>query len=286
MAMLALVLLFWLSPKAAFCQINFPRISPSAKIEQRIGLTDLTIEYSRPGARNRQVMGHLVPYGRIWRVGANESTKLILSDSISINALPLPKGSYALYAFPDSTEWIIILHKNTTHWGDGRDKYNAEEDALRFKVKPIALPYFQETFEISFDSITHQSAIMLWSWEKTQIRIPISVNTHAKVMAEIGLQIQANPTAETYYQSARYLQEQGIQFEKAQQWLQKAHDLAGDRYYIHRVRSLVEAELGNLEKAIAYAEKSKAIAASLGKDEFVRMNEENIQKWTKLLKDE
>ena len=127
-------------------QINPPLVSPRSIIQQYIGLIEVTVDYSRPGKRGRQVMGNLVPYGRIWRVGANESTKITFSDDVKVAGHHIPKGTYALYAFPYEKEWIIIIHKNTQHWGDGRNEYNEKEDLVRFKVKPEKLPYLQETF--------------------------------------------------------------------------------------------------------------------------------------------
>lgn len=264
-------------------QINFPRISPACTIIQKIGLTEVRVDYARPSMRGRKIIGKLVPYGRIWRVGANESTKLKISDSLRVNGQFLPKGTYALYAFPTETEWIIVFHKNTSHWGDGRTNYDPAEDALRIKVKPQKLLETQESFTIEFNRFSHQSAWMEWSWENTKIAFKMEVDTHAKVMAEIAQQIENNPTAATYYQAARYLQEEDRTPQQARQWLIKAQELAGDKYYIHRVRSLVEAKLGNYEVALKHAQKSKAIAAELGKDEFVRMNDANIQKWQYIL---
>lgn len=264
-------------------QINFPRISPDCEIKQRIGLTDISIQYGRPSKRGRQVMGVLVPYGRIWRVGANESTKITTSDDLVVAGNKLPAGTYALYAFPYEDRWQMVFHTNTTHWGDGRSDYDPAEDAFRFWVTPEMLQDTIESLTIEFTNFTHQSADLTISWECTRIRFPIEVDTHRKVMAEIQQQIKINPTADTYYQSARYLQEEGRDPEQALAWLNKALEIGGDTYYFHRVKSLVEAELGQYEAAIASATKSKALAAQQGKDEFVRMNERNIAKWRNLL---
>ncbi len=265
-------------------QINYPRISPLSIVKQQIGLSEIEVAYSRPSRRGRQIMGNVVPYGRIWRVGANESTKFRTSDDLTINGFDLPKGEYALYAFPEREAWTIVFHKNTEHWGDGRNAYDEQEDALRFKVKPDTMSCMQESFLISFDELQHDRAVMVWSWEKTRIVFPIQVDTHAKVMAEIRLQLSQNPTGQTYYQSARYLQEEGLSPKQAKAWLQQAQQLLGDTYYVHRVWSLIEAQMEAWEAAIEHAEQSKKLAAAEGKDEFVRMNESNIQKWHERLK--
>lgn len=275
------VLLFLFS--LAHGQINPPLVSPPARLQQRIGLTDFTVDYSRPARRGRIIMGNLVPYGRIWRVGANESTKLTISDDITLAGHPVPKGIYALYAIPQKDEWTVIIHKNTSLWGDGRTQYNANEDLVRFTVKPETVPYLQENFLIEFDEISHNNARMVWLWENTKISFSIQVDTEKKMMEQINRQIKENPSADTYYQAARYMQEEGKMQQEALAWLEKAHAMTGDKYYIHRVWSLVLEQTGDYRAAINHAEKSKTLAAEEGKDEFVRLNEASIQEWKKKL---
>lgn len=279
-----LVIFFVSAVASVVGQINPPLVSPRSVIQQHIGLSEVAVDYSRPGKRGRQVMGNLVPYGRIWRVGANESTKVTFSDDVKVAGYDVPKGTYALYAFPYEKEWTIVIHKNTQHWGDGRNEYNEKEDLMRFKVKPEKIPYLQETFLITFDELTHKSARMKWLWEHTSISFLIEVDTDKKMMEQIEATIATNPTADTYYQSARYLQEESKMQEQALLWLAKAHELAGDKYYIHRVWSLVLAQMKEYAEAIVHAEKSKMLAALESKDEFVRMNEVSIKAWKDLIK--
>jgi tetratricopeptide (TPR) repeat protein len=274
-ALLPILLLAALS----HAQIKHPQASPSATVEQDIGLSKVKIAYSRPSARGRTIFGDLVPYGRIWRVGANESTKFTCSDDLDILGKTLPKGTYALYAFPNETEWQIVFHKNISHWGDGRKAYDAREDAFRVTIKPQLSGDFQENFLISFDSITHNTAVMVWHWANTKINISLSANTDAQMQQEIEFQIKNNPTAQTYYEAARYLEEQGKDHEMALGYLNKAIALGGDTYYFHRVKSLVEAALDDYDSAISSAEKSIELAQEEEKDEFVRMNIKNIKLW-------
>ena len=267
-------------------QITHPKASPFASVEQEVGLSKISVQYSRPAVRGREIFGNLVPYRRIWRVGANESTKIAVSSEMEVDGNQLPKGTYALYAFPEAGTWEIAFHTNTTHWGDGRKNYDSKEDLFRITVTPKQIPYHQENFLIDFDSITHNSATMRLTWASTQVLIPFSVDTHAQMEAEIAKQISENPSAQTYYEAARYLQEQGKDWERALDYLNKALELGGDTYYFHRVKSLVEAELGDYRSAIASARKSLKIAAELEKDEFVRMNQKNIEKWQSALKED
>ena len=264
-----------------FSQIEHPKASPFSKVEQEVGLSKFSIEYSRPAVKGRTIFAEngLVPYGRIWRVGANESTKFSVDTDVEILGSKLRKGTYALYAFPHESEWEIVFHTNISHWGDGRRNYDPEEDAFRIKLVPETSEEFQENFLIAFDSITHESANMVWYWANTKITVPIQVDTHAQMLTEIERQLKENPSAQTYYESARYLQEQGKEYSIALKYLEKAIVLGGDTYFFYRVKSLVEAALGDYPSAIKSAEKSLELAAKEEKDEFVRMNKKNIIIW-------
>ena len=197
---------------------------------------------------------------------------------------PLPKGTYALYAFPGKTEWEVVFHTNTSHWGDGRKAYDPEEDLFRIKIRPDSIMQLQENFQISFDALDHNSAIMVWEWEHTRLQIPITVDTHKQMMAEIENTIDSLPNAQTYYEAARYLQEQEILGNRAMDYIQKAIQLGGDTYYFHRVKSLLEASKGDYRAAIASARLSLKLAQLEEKDEFVRMNQKNITLWEAHLK--
>ena len=260
-------------------QIVHPKASPLATIKQDIGFTTLEVVYSRPAVRGRTIFGGLVPHGRIWRVGANASTKFTTNAPLKIDGNDLPTGTYALYAFPYETYWEVVFHTNTGHWGDGRTAYDAAEDAFRVKLIPEAIPYTQENFLITFDSITHNTAVMQWVWERKKVHIPIQVSTREVMEERIQEAIANKPSAQTYYEAARYYQEEEIKYEQSLVYLDKALELGGDTYYFHRVRSLVLADLGRYSEAIMAARKSRDLAAAEGKDEFVRMNEENITAW-------
>ena len=279
---LSLRLLFFTSLLSA--QITFPKASPFSQLRQDIGLTKITISYSRPAVKGRKIFGELVPYGRIWRVGANESTKFTVDTDILVGGNKLPKGSYALYAFPGVDRWEIVFHNNTSHWGDGRNAYNSDEDEFRVEVTPVSIPYTQENFLITFDVLDHNSGMMQWIWENTMISILINVPTDDLMTAQIEKELADKPTAQSYYEAARYLQEQNKEYTTALNYLEKAILLGGDTYYFYRVKSLVEAGLGAHQAAITSAERSLHLARMEKKDEFVRMNENNIRAWKQLIK--
>ncbi len=265
-----------------FGQINHPRISPKTTLVQSVGLTEVIIAYSRPSARGRKVFDGIVPFGRIWRLGANESTLISFRDSVSVLGNTLPPRTYALFAIPEEDKWIIIFHKNLNLWGDGRDLYDSQEDALRIIVASRFYREFTETFTIEMNSLTHESGVLEIYWENTGVSIPLFWNVEQKMIDEIQEQIVVNPTAQTFYEAARYYQEAEIFPEKALIYLDKSEEIGGAKYYISRIRSLVQAKLNNYTKAILEAERSLSMAQSLGKDEFVRMNAENIAKWSAL----
>ncbi len=268
---------------ALSAQLNHPKASPLTTTNQEVGLTFIKVEYSRPAVRGRKIFGGLVPYGRIWRMGANASTKITFESDVTIMGNILAKGTYALYAFPEAEAWEIVFHNNLTHWGDGRRDYDPNEDALRINVVPRETNSFQENFLITFDSIDHNKLNLILRWESTEINIPINVDTHGQMEVEIAKQLVDKPTAQTYYEAARYYQEQNIKNETALKYLELAIEMGGDNYYFHRVKSLVEAALGNYESAISSAQKSMELAAQEDKDEFVRMNDKNIGLWKDML---
>ena len=275
-----------MAPLTLHAQISMPRISPSSHVHQTIGLTNFEIDYSRPGKRGRELLGGLIPYGRIWRVGANESTKFKVSHDILVNGDSLNAGVYALYAFPDEDQWEVVFHSDTSHWGDGREAYNPAKDALRIS----STVYFEEddveNFRIDFQNLDHNSGQMVWAWGTFRIAVDLTVFTDEFVMLDIKKQISDNPNALTFYQSARYLQEQDKEPLLALEYLDKAESIEGPKYYIYRVRALVLAKLGRYEEAIRSAESSKQLADSEGKDEFVRLNEGYIREWFKVLQNE
>ncbi|WP_339840729.1 DUF2911 domain-containing protein [uncultured Maribacter sp.] len=266
--------------------MSHPKASPFATIEQEVGLSKIIVEYSRPSARGRTLFGNqtngelgLVPYGRIWRVGANKSTKITFDTDVQIEGQDLQKGTYALYAFPEEKEWQIVFHKNTTHWGDGRLNYNPQEDALRLHVIPIETLEFQESFLISFDDINHNGITMIWRWGNTKVSIPILIDTQLLMQEQITEKLSNSPSAQTYYEIARYFQEQKIKGVESLGYVNKALQIGGDTYYFHRVRSLILADLGEYSKAIAAARISLELADKEGKDEFVRLNSNSIRDW-------
>ncbi|MGB0862564.1 MAG: DUF2911 domain-containing protein [Saprospiraceae bacterium] len=261
-------------------QIEYPAPSPPSKMIQTVGLTEIQVEYSRPSLKGRKMFGGLLPYGELWRTGANACTKITVNDDVEIQGNDLPKGTYALYTIPNRDEWTIIFHKNTTHWGTGGKNYDSKEDAFRFTVKPTFTSEKVETFTIDINNIRSQTASIDLLWDNAKISFNITVDTDSKVMADIKKKMKGI-SGTTYYQAARYYHEEKKDFDLALEWIEKAIDIEGDKYWLLRLKSLILADLGKTKKAIKVAKKSKKLAQEDGNENYVKLNETSIKEWKK-----
>ena len=189
LALLAASLFF---TPGAYAQIAMPQPSPAATVTQKVGLADVTLSYSRPGARGRKIFGDLLPYGQLWRTGANAATKLTFSDEVTVNGTKVPAGEYSLFTIPGKDEWTVMLNKNAKA---SANDYKEAEDAARFKVKPAktAAPY--ETFTIDFSDLTASAANMNIKWENTKVTLKLESDVDSKVMAQIKEKVIDNQNA-------------------------------------------------------------------------------------------
>lgn len=271
--------LFCLFTLAAFGQIKTPQPSPVGKISQDVGLVKIDIEYSRPSAKGRKVFGDLVPFGEMWRTGANASTKVTFSENLKAGGKDLPKGSYALYTIPGENEWTIIFYKNTTFWGVPGSDFKDEDVAARFNVPAMKQAANVETFTMSVDNLKNSSADITLSWENTKVAIPLMLDTDAKVMADIKAQMEG-PSQSTYYQSARYYFDEKKDMVKALEWINKALE-KGEKFWMLRLKAQILAEMGQYKDAITTAERSTQLAKADGNTDYPRMNEKSIAEWKK-----
>ncbi|MGB3183445.1 MAG: DUF2911 domain-containing protein [Cyclobacteriaceae bacterium] len=253
-----------------------PAPSPTSTIEQRVGLVDAKVVYSRPSMKGRQIFGDLVPFGEVWRTGANASTKVHFSDDVMINGEKLEGGEYALYTIPGKDEWTIIFSNNTTLWGSGG--YDDSDDAVRVMVKPMENPMSVETFTMNFGNLTDGGADLMLMWDQTAVAIPISVNTDEQVMSQIDRAMQ-NPEASLanmYFQSANYYYTNKKDMSKAMDWVTKATELRGDAFWMMHLKAKIQAEMGEKKDAIKTAEKSMEMARQADNMDYVRLNEKLI----------
>jgi hypothetical protein len=155
-------------------QIEFPAPSPAATFKQQVGITDISVEYSRPSMRGRKIFGGLVPYGEVWRTGANSATKITFSTDVKFGGADVAAGTYALFTIPAEGEWTVILNNVTGQWGSYA--YNAANDVTRISVKPTALPNPIDTFSIGVSNLSAEgSATLYLMWEK--VRVPVEIKT-------------------------------------------------------------------------------------------------------------
>lgn len=265
----------------ATAQIKTPAPSPSAKITQTVGLTDITIEYSRPSVKGRTIFGGLVPYGEMWRTGANKNTIVTFSAPVKIAGKDLKAGSYSVFTTPGQTEWEIIFYTDTENWGTP-EKWDAAKEAVRFKAKVEKLDFIIESFSIDLGDLTNDGLTMAIGWEKAWVTFPIKLTTDEVVSASIK-KVMAGPASDDYYAAGRYYFESGKDLKQAYDWIHKSNEMDGadKKFWKLRQESLVLAAMGKHKEAIATAEQSKALAVTAGNKDYERMNTESIAEWKK-----
>ena len=260
-------------------KITTPQPSPKATVEQRVGLTDISIEYSRPGVRGRTIFGDLVPFGKTWRTGANSNTKITFSSDISIEGQTLKAGSYGLYTVPNENSWEIMFYAESDNSGVPRDWDNAKIVA-KASVEVFSMPMNVETFTITFDDVSSTSAVIGLLWEKTYVGIKFEVPTDKLVSETIDAVMAASPEAGDYYNAAIYYRQQDIDIKKANEWMEKAMSLTEKpAFWQLRQQSLIYAKMGDTEKAIAVAEKSLELSKAAENEAYVKMNTQSLAEW-------
>ena len=261
-------------------QIVAPKASPQGKIEQKIGVTDVKVEYYRPMKNNRVVFGEVVPFNEIWRTGANENTKFTCSDALVFGTDTLRAGTYALFTKPSASNWEIYFYTETSNWGLP-ETWDASKVALKTTVPTIALNDVVEVFTMNLDPVTNKMGQLSISWDKTRVTVPFAVPTTQKVLASIE-KTMTGPSANDYHAAAEFYYKEKKDLQKAREWATKAVEMRGeDAYWMLRVKALIEAELGDYKAAIETAKKS-LLAAEKGENKaYVAMNKASIEEWSK-----
>jgi len=265
-----------------YAQIKVPPLSPKSTLVQRVGFTDITINYSRPSLRGRVVFGELVPYNQTWRTGANEATVISFSDPITLNGISVPRGYYSLFTVPGEKEWEVILNENI--FLTGLNGYNESEDFLRLKVKPDYLTYHVETLTIDIGEITQTTATLMISWENTMIKLKIGTNADTRIMNEIAstLDDPLSKMGNIYYSSAAYYLENHKDLDKAMEWVDKAIEINGQEATYLFLKARIYGELGLYNKSIDSAKKAQKLAFAANNSSFAEVVEKHIGKWKKM----
>ena len=261
-------------------QVKTPSASPFCKVEQSVGLTDVSLEYSRPSAKDRTIFGDLVPFGKKWRTGANSTTKLGFSTDVNVGGVDVEKGQYALFTMPGEASWTVMLYSDTKGGGIPSD-WDDSKVAASFEVAPMKSGMNFETMLINVNNLRNNSASIDLCWENTVVSIPLTVPSDEMVQSSID-KTMAGPSGGDYYNAARYYRESGKDLNKALEWMNKALEMNGDRFWSLRQKALLLADMGNAKEAIAVAKKSIELAKEAGNDGYVKANEKSIADWMKM----
>ncbi|MFD0762944.1 DUF2911 domain-containing protein [Lutibacter aestuarii] len=276
---LSILLLFVGVISTTNAQIKTPQPSPASTIEQVVGLTNVTLEYSRPAMRGRTIFGDLVPFGKVWRTGANANTKITFSDNVTIDGQELKKGTYAIYTIPNQTSWEVIFYSDANNWGTPQ-KWDDTKVAAKTSVEVYEMPVKIESFTITFDDLTSSSAVLGILWENVYVGVKFDVPTDAIASKSIE-NVMAGPSGNDYFQAATYYHTEGKDLKQALAWMQKATQGENPPFWYLRRMSLIQADLGDVKGAIETAKKSLAGAQKANNADYVKMNKESIAKWMK-----
>lgn len=266
--------LFALGIKA---QVKAPKPSPSSKIEQVIGLTDVTVNYSRPSMKGRTVFGNLVPFGKLWRTGANENTKITFSDDVKVGGKELKKGTYAVYTKPSKDNWEVIFYSDANNWGTPKE-WDDTKIAATTTVKSNTIPMNVETFTIMFSDFKMDSAVMNFIWEKTEAAVTIETSAKEQTIASIE-KTMAGPTDRDHYLAATFYKD-AKDYDNAKKHIDKAVSLRKEpAFWYYRQQSLIYSMSGDKKGAIKAAKTSLKLAKKAENADYVKMNKDSLAEW-------
>ena len=260
-------------------QIETPAPSPSAKLEQKVGLTDISIEYSRPGKKGRELFVDVEKWGKMWRTGANASTQITFSDDVKIEGNDVPAGTYAIYSIPDKENWTVIFYKDLS-MGGNFSKYDVKNEFLKFQVPTVMMDAEMENFAFLIDEIRPTSAVIGFAWGKYYVPFKVEVEVDKRVMATIE-KVMNGPSRNDYYQAARYYFNNEKDINQALAWVRKANDIEA-KYWQLRLEAQIHAKLGDKNRALAKITDSTAAAKEAGNDDYAAANERMAAEWRKM----
>ena len=257
-------------------QLTTPQPSPTANIKQNFALSNIEISYSRPSVKGRKVFGDLVPYGKVWRTGANNATTITFGDEVTIGGKKIPKGKYGLLTIPGETEWTFIISKQDTVTSPSQ--YKQDLDVVRVKAQPTTLPFAIETMMLHVDNIKSNSCDIGLGWDNVYVSFPVTADVDGKVMGQIKNLMEGD--SRPYYGAAAYYIENNKDLNKAVEWLDKAYAQNPDGFWILYQKARALKMLNKKADAIAASNKSSEIAKKFKNDDYVKLNED-LQKTLK-----
>ena len=266
-----------------YSQINTPRTSPSAEISQIVGLTDIDVEYSRPSMRGREIFGNVVPFGKIWRTGADSSTKISFSTDVVIGDKKVNAGTYSVFSIPEKNNWSVIFYSDVELWGVPKD-WSDEKIAFISTFKTSKTHSSVESFTISFNNMTNNDVDMTFSWSDVSVYLNIKVPTKKLVSDNIKEVMSGTPTASDYYASAVYYKQENVNLDLALEWINKAIEMfENPRFYQLRQQSLIMAANKKYLQAINVAKESLKLSIEADNKDYIKMNKESISEWSEKL---
>lgn len=250
-------------------QLRTPAPSPTQTIKQDFGLASMELSYSRPAMKGRKIFGDLVPFGKVWRTGANNATIITFGEEVTIGGTKVAAGKYGLLTIPDKKSWTIIISKQTDVTSPSA--YKQDQDVVRVEAKTIDMNNAVESFTIQFADVKPTSCELHIMWDKTAVALPISVDVEKKIMTQIDQLM--NKDNRPYFNAAMYYMENGKDLNQALSWFDKAVEMNPSAFWIHHQRANCLAKLGKKAEAKAAAEKSKELASAAKNDDYVKLNE-------------
>ena len=254
-------------------KLEFPSPSPLSTVKQRVGLTDIEIVYSRPSAKGRPIFGGLVPYGQVWRTGANARTTISFSTPVKLGDKEIPAGKYSLFTIPGESEWTVIINKDTT---SSPFAYSAGNDVARITAPAVDLAPEIETFSIMINAIRDDSARIDLIWEHTAVPIRLTLDIVSELAPKIDAAMSAPGEHKPYYQAAMFYYDHNLDLQKAKTWIDEAAK-ANETYYVVHLKAKIYAKLGDKDGAIAAAKRSSELAGKAeGASGYLKLNEDLI----------
>ena len=237
-------------------KIEFPSASQHSVVKQRVGLTDVEVDYSRPNKNGREIFGGLVPFGKLWRTGANAVTKIKFSHAVTLGGKEIPAGEYALFTIPTANEWTIIVSKDAKV--QSAADYKQENDVARITATPESLPMPIETFTIALNDVKGASATLDFLWDKTRVPVKLTTEDVEQVNKQLDAAVSAGTPLDprTAYQAAAFYYDNNKDMNQAAKWIDQALEKNPDAYFMHYKKAQIQAKLGNKKEATASAQKA------------------------------
>lgn len=252
--------------------LTTPQPSPLQTIKQNFALGSIELSYSRPAKKGRKIMGDLVPFGKVWRTGANAATTITFSEEVTIGGLAVKAGKYGLLTIPDAGKWTVIISKDVNVSSPAA--YKPENDVVRVQADVVTTPFTIENFTINFANITGSSCNVEMMWENSYVSFPITAGTDAKVMKQIDNIM--NKDNKPYYNAASYYYDNGKDLNQALVWVNKAVENNKEAYWMFLLKARIHQKLGDKAASRAAATTCKDLAAKDKNDDYIKMANELI----------